>query len=158
MHRKRVGNRYYYYTTVRRGKSTKSVYLGVTRSTALKKIKNMGSKKELFSFNRTKRFVFCFLFFVFLSMLFFLVMYFMKDINITGKVVLDVDDKLSTNAYMVIDGERYEIPIELIKAENGGWYYNLNEIDVGDLRLEEGVHLIEIYDGNRLVYSDVVVI
>ncbi|HLD10493.1 MAG TPA: hypothetical protein VJB89_00275 [Candidatus Nanoarchaeia archaeon] len=159
MHKKRVGEKYYYYTTVREGLKTKSIYLGSTRNKAITKEKQL--KKGIIkvtSKHSFKNYLLCFGIFLIITLLFFGTMIYFKGLNITGRSVMDVNLELSSNAYMVIDGVIIELPISMIKNKYGGWYYNLYELDLTYLDLSKGRHLIEIYDSHKLVYSDVLIV
>lgn len=158
MHKKKVGDKFYYYTTVREGTKTKSVYLGSTKNKAQVKEKQLKQKVIVKPKRSFKSFILSFGVFSVMTLLFFATMVYFDGLNITGNAILDVDLALSANAFMMVDGVIVDIPIAMTQNEIGGWYYDLNKLDLSNLNLQNGRHIIDIYDYGKLVYSDVLVV
>lgn len=152
MHKKRVSGKDYFYTTVRKGDKTDSVYLGRDYNSALSKekvLKNPVKRNDVFLIDLVV-IIAVLVAFAFLLKLPF-TGYVVYDV---GNVSLDINMFVSSNSYLMVDNVSMSIPFELID-NNGSLGYNVTTLV---LSLDEGEHTINLIDNEEVVYNKVITI
>ncbi len=161
MHKKTIRGVPYFYTTVREGDKTKTIYLGKDYDEALNEEKKLHRILENLG-KEDKKFGILKLFFIFISVLvlfhgiysLFNLSYIGLSIYDYGNTELNINKFVSPDAVLVVNGISQAIPLQL-NDDMGVLGYDIKKLK---LNLEFGEYLVEIKDRNNVIYRENVVV
>ena len=152
MHKKRVSGKDYFYTTLRRGKKTKSVYLGSVYKEAINKEKELKEPNK-FLYRNSKLVDMIVIVVMLLAAAFMLKLPFTGfTVYEPGNVSIDINMFVSQNSSFVLDNFNIGMPFELVEY-NGSLGYNITTLS---LSLDEGQHILNLIDNGVNVFNKVI--